>query len=67
MKTITIRDETHRALLRLKVEGDSFSDVIDRLIEENPGNIRRFAGALEDSEVLGPLREFTKKLRVSGR
>jgi predicted CopG family antitoxin len=67
MKTITIRDETHQALQKLKEEDDSFSDVIDRLIEEKTGDIRRFAGVLKDSEVLDPLREFTKGLRASGR
>ena len=67
MKTITIRDDTHRALVRLKEEDDSFSDVIDRLIEEKTGDIRRFAGVLKDSKVLDSLVEFTKELRASGR
>ena len=67
MKTITIRDETHQALLKLKEEDDSFSDVIDRLIEEKTGDIRRFAGVLKDSEVLDSLKDFTKNLRASGR
>ena len=67
MKTITIRDETHKALLRLKEEDDSFSDVIDRLIEEKTGDIRKFAGVLKDSEILDSLKDFTKKLRASGR
>jgi hypothetical protein len=34
---------------------------------EKPGDIRRFAGVLKDSEVLDSLREFTKSLRASGR
>jgi predicted CopG family antitoxin len=67
MKTITIRDETHKALLRLKDEGDSFSDVIDRLIEEKTGDIRKFAGVLKDSKVLDSLAKFTMELRASGR
>ena len=67
MKTITIRDETHKALVRLKEEDDSFSDVIDRLVEEKTGDIRRFAGVLKDSEVLNSLRKFTRDLRASGR
>jgi predicted CopG family antitoxin len=67
MKTITIRDETHRALARLKEADDSFSDVIDRLIEEKTGDIRKFAGVLKDSKVLDSLVEFTKELRASGR
>jgi len=67
MKTITIRDETHKALTRLKEEDDSFSDVIDRLIEEKTGDIRRFAGVLKESEVLDSLGKFTRDLRASGR
>jgi len=67
MKTITIRDETHRALARLKEADDSFSDVIDRLIEEKTGDIRKFAGVLKDSKVLDSLAKFTKDLRASGR
>ena len=67
MKTITIRDETHRALARLKEADDSFSDVIDRLIEEKTGDIRKFSGVLKDSKVLDSLSEFTKSVRASGR
>ena len=67
MKTITIRDETHKALLRLKEEDDSFSDVIDRLIEEKTGDIRKFAGVLKDSKIIDSLMEFTRELRASGR
>ena len=67
MKTITIRDETHKALLKLKEEDDSFSDVIDRLIEEKTGDIRKFAGVLKDSKILDSLAKFTKELRASGR
>jgi predicted CopG family antitoxin len=67
MKTITIRDETHKALVKLKEADDSFSDVIDRLIEEKTGDIRKFAGVLKDSKVLDSLLEFTKQLRASGR
>jgi predicted CopG family antitoxin len=67
MKTITIRDETHEALMKLKEEDDSFSDVIDRLIEEKTGDIRKFAGGLKDSKVLDSLAKFTRDLRASGR
>jgi predicted CopG family antitoxin len=66
-KTITIRNGTHAALLRLKDEGDSFSDVIDRLTDEKTGDIRRFAGGLKDSKILDSLHELTKEGRRSGR
>ncbi|MCQ8893468.1 MAG: antitoxin VapB family protein [Methanolinea sp.] len=67
MKTITIRDETYRALQMLKENNDSFSDVIDALIAKRISNIRQFAGGLKDSKVLDALKEETRKTRESGR
>jgi predicted CopG family antitoxin len=67
MKTITLRDETYHSLLVLKEGGDSFSDVIDRLISRKNRDIREYAGALRDSTVLDDLHMFTKKMRSSGR
>ena len=32
-KTITIRDEIHRKLLKIKRENESFSELFDRLVE----------------------------------
>ena len=34
MKTISIRDDVCEKLLRLKEEGESFSDVIEKLLEK---------------------------------
>jgi predicted CopG family antitoxin len=45
-------------LLRTKDEGDSFSDSIDRLIEDKIANIRRSTGGLKDSNVRDALLEF---------
>jgi predicted CopG family antitoxin len=67
MKTITLRDETYHSLLVLKEGDDSFSDVIDRLISRKNRDIREYAGALRDSNVLDELHSFTKKMRSSGR
>jgi len=67
MKTITLRDETYHSLLILKEGDDSFSDVIDRLISRKNRDIREYAGALRDSNVLDELHSFTKKMRSSGR
>jgi len=33
VKTITIRDEVYRKLLAVKREGESFSDLLNRLVE----------------------------------
>ncbi|MEM2940238.1 MAG: antitoxin VapB family protein [Thermoproteota archaeon] len=34
VKTITIREEVYRKLLAVKREGESFSELLERLIEE---------------------------------
>jgi len=33
MKTITVREELYKRLVKLKREGESFSDVIERLLD----------------------------------
>ena len=55
-KTITIRDEVYRKLLKVKREGESFSDLFERLIEGgSPLEIlKKLRGCVEfkDKEVL---------------
>ena len=67
MKTITIRDDTYEKLVRLKRDGESFSDVIERLIEQKDFDISRYFGILEDSEVLERILEYSKDFRKSAR
>ena len=67
MKTITLRDDTYHALLSLKEDDDSFSDVIDRLVTRKNRDIRKYAGALRGSKVLDDLQSFSKKMRSSGK
>ncbi|WP_456327924.1 antitoxin VapB family protein [Archaeoglobus sp.] len=67
MKTITIRDDTYEKLARLKRNGESFSDVIERLIEQKDFNISRYFGILKDSEVLEKILEYSKGFRKSAR
>ncbi len=50
MKTLTIRDDIYERLDRLKLEGESFSDVIQRLLEDRRPSLKDFLGALRDSE-----------------
>ncbi|MDO9033606.1 MAG: antitoxin VapB family protein [Methanoregula sp.] len=66
MKTITIRDDTYHSLLILKEGGDSFSDVINRLVSKKNRDIREYAGALWDSKVLERLHTSTREMRDSG-
>ncbi len=55
MKNISLRDEVYEELSRLKREGESFSDVILRLLRKNRERsleiLRRYAGKLKDSGI----------------
>ncbi|MEM3593199.1 MAG: antitoxin VapB family protein [Candidatus Jordarchaeaceae archaeon] len=48
-KTITIRDEVYKKLLRIKREGESFSDLFERLMESiDPiETLKRLRGCVE--------------------
>mgnify|MGYP001773454175 CR=1 FL=1 len=54
VKTIAISEEAYRLLLGEKREGESFSDVIIRLVKGNKGDIMDYAGiwiGMSDDEV----------------
>lgn len=59
-KTITIRDEVYRKLLKVKREGESFSELFERLIEGTSPleTLKKLRGCVEfrDKKVL--LREI---------
>ena len=62
-KTISLKEDTYDSLDRAKGEGESFSDVIDRLLEtseEHP--LYDLVGVLEDEEV-EELRSRSKTFR----
>ena len=63
MKTISISDEVYEELVKLKREGESFSDVIKRLIAKERLDIRAFFGAIGDSEFLDYLEKFVEEYR----
>jgi len=67
MKTITIQDDTYEKLARLKRNGESFSDVIERLIEQRDFDISRYFEILRDSEVLEKILEYSKDFRRGAR
>ena len=52
MKTISIRDDVYNRLLEMKEEGESFSDVIEKLLERKNTRISKYFGILKDGEVL---------------
>ncbi|MEM0241163.1 MAG: antitoxin VapB family protein [Sulfolobales archaeon] len=70
MKTLTIREEVYEKLVKLKKEGESFSDLLERILEERRPSFRDFAGILKDSEWLDELDreilESRKSIKVRG-
>jgi predicted CopG family antitoxin len=59
-KTVTIRDEVYRKLLKVKREGESFSDLFERLIEgASPlETLRKLRGCVEFRDKDALLREI---------
>lgn len=66
-KTISIRDDTYDLLKNIKREGESFSDVIDRLLKKEKGNLSDYFGALEEDEILKGLEEDSRRIRELSR
>ena len=63
MKTISIRDEVYNKLVEMKEEGESFSDVIEKLLRRKTINIRKYFGVLKDSEVLDEIERCLEARR----
>ncbi|MHA1580721.1 MAG: antitoxin VapB family protein [Candidatus Freyarchaeota archaeon] len=66
MKTISIRDDVYKRLLDMKGEGESFSDVIEKLLERR-FDLKEYFGALKESEILHETEEYSKESRKSAR
>ncbi|WP_457549153.1 antitoxin VapB family protein [Archaeoglobus sp.] len=68
MKNIMVRDDVYEKLLRLKKKGESFSDVILRLIEERKTKslevFERLAGKLSESDLFEIVMSEREKLKV---
>lgn len=65
MKTLTIRDDVYAKLVKLKKEDESFSDLLERILERGRPSLRDFAGILKDSEWLDDLEKEIMELRAS--
>jgi len=58
MKTISIRDDIYNRLVEMKKDGESFSDVIEKLLERKRANIKKYFGILKDSDVLDEIEKY---------
>jgi len=67
-KTISLKEETYERLRREKAEDESFSDVIDRFLNEEEHPLYGLVGLAEDDEV-ERIREESRSFRedVDGR
>lgn len=65
-KTITITEDAYKKLKVEKMEGESFSEVINRITDRGRKDLMEFAGAWKDFDVEEIIKEgrekFTKKL-----
>lgn len=61
-KNLAIREEVYRKLAEAKGEGDSFSDVIERMLEKR-GSLLSLWGVLADSEEIARIGDETTKIR----
>jgi len=65
--TISITEDVHRRLVEAKMQDESLSDVIDRLLKKEKPDLSQFFGALRNSELLDEIEEDSKRMRASAR
>ena len=63
MKNITVSYDVYREIASLKLEGDSFSDVLRRILDKKHVKIGNFSGVLRGSKFLDELEKEVKKNR----
>jgi len=61
-KNLAIREDVYRKLSEAKRQGDSFSDVIERILEKR-GSLLSLWGILADSRVIAQIEDETRKIR----
>ena len=59
-RTVSLKDSAYKKLKRLKREGESFSDVVERISEEKEQDLEQFSGAFPE---IGQVEEQLKKER----
>jgi predicted CopG family antitoxin len=59
-KTVSLRESAYKKLKNLKKENESFSDVVERISEEQKQNLEKFSGAFPE---IGNVEEQLEKER----
>ena len=65
-KNLAVRESVYRKLAEEKRQDESFSDVIERILEKR-GSLLPLWGALAESESIAKIQEETAKLRRSAK
>jgi predicted CopG family antitoxin len=68
-KTVTITEDAYKKLKMEKMEGESFSEVIDRLTDKDKGrkDLMEFAGAWKDFDVEEIIKEGRKEFNKNAK
>jgi len=68
-KTVTITEEAYKKLKMEKMEGESFTEVIDRLTDKDKGrkDLMEFAGAWKDFDVEKIIKEGRKEFNKNAK
>lgn len=66
-KTITITEKAYKKLKGEKLEGESFSEVINRLTDRSVKDLMEFAGVWEDFEVEPIIKEGREKFNKNAK
>jgi predicted CopG family antitoxin len=65
-KNLAIREAVYRKLAEEKRQGESFSDVIERMLEKQ-GSLLPLWGVLADSKSIAQIQDGISKIRRSAR
>ncbi|WP_254839560.1 antitoxin VapB family protein [Natronomonas marina] len=62
-KSIRVSEDTHAALAALKGDGETFDDLLSRLVAERRETVREGAGLWADSEAASAAREARNEMK----
>jgi len=66
-KTVTITKEAYKKLKMEKMEGESFSELINRLTDKGRKDLMEFAGAWKDFDVEEIIKEGRKEFNKNAK